>query len=60
MGLVSVQLCRRLAMSKKQNTRDNFVLKYLRWRNTDANGILMQAEGLHASPHLGWIPLVDG
>ena len=25
-------------MSKKQNTRANFVLKYLRWRNTDANG----------------------
>ena len=55
-----MQLCRRPAMSKKQNTRANFVLKYLRWRNTDANGILMQAEGLHASPHPGWILLVDG
>ena len=37
-GLVSLQLGLRPAMSKKHNTRANSVLKYLRWRNTDAKG----------------------
>jgi hypothetical protein len=56
-------------MAKKQNTRANFVLKYLRWRNTDPNGEItagyvgevFDQEPTSSLPNIPlWVPVPHG